>query len=546
MSLVVLGWLVACRAPVEPAPVPLPRLEGRPGDVLVAAWPSAIETLNPVTQTRATDHHIRGNVLLPSVRESFSTRLEHNPGLYSSWEWFDSGTRLRVELQEDAAWSDGVPVSVDDVLFTYALLRNPEVASPYGYVTERMTSESPSRVDAHAVEFRFTEAYDRTTQLSHASVTVLPSHLLGVAGPGAVEAYSKLDPPVVSGPWTPAPPASSRPHEVRLVPNASFADPIEPGPRLRGVTLRVIPEYDERFLQLQKGEVDLLVGLQVRDADKLQEHSRLRVVDAGARWVEYVVWNLNDPRFADPAVRRALAMAVDVDGMMTRLLGGAEGTVYGRRAVSTIPPAIHGVEPVDVEPIRYDPDAARALLALAGWKDTDGDDVLDREGEPFSFELMTSAAHDRRLRVATLLQRAFADVGVDARVVTPPFDEVVGEMEARQFEAVLAAWSAELYIDPSDMWRCDTPGQRRPYNDSSYCNPRVDALLDRGLATPDLELALPIWRELQKTIYEDQPYLFLWWAHELAAVDRRFEDVEIDIVSPLHNLHRWQVVESSR
>ena len=91
------------------------------------------------------------------------------------------------------------------------------------------------------------------------------------------------------------------------------------------------------------------------------------------------------------------------------------------------------------------------------------------------------------------------------------------------------------------MWHSDTEDKKYPFNYTSYSNPEVDALIDRGLNTPDPKEAAPIWQEMQAKIYDDQPYLFLWWRDEIVGIDNRFENTEIDVLGLLNNLHKWEV-----
>ena len=79
------------------------------------------------------------------------------------------------------------------------------------------------------------------------------------------------------------------------------------------------------------------------------------------------------------------------------------------------------------------------------------------------------------------------------------------------------------------------------FNFVSYRSEEADALMEKGLNTPDPREAAPIWKELQAEIYEDQPYTFLWWQDEIVAVHERFEDTTIDVLSPIRNLHDWDV-----
>jgi ABC-type transport system substrate-binding protein len=145
------------------------------------------------------------------------------------------------------------------------------------------------------------------------------------------------------------------------------------------------------------------------------------------------------------------------------------------------------------------------------------------------------------MEAAILIQNALKKAGVEMTIDTKEFNSMTDMLRKKQFEAVLGGWAAGLFVDPSTMWHSDTPEKKYPFNYTSYSNPDVDALIEQGLATPDPQAAAPIWKDLQAKIYEDQPYLFLWWRDEIVGIDNRFENVQIDVLSLLNNLHEWEV-----
>ena len=121
------------------------------------------------------------------------------------------------------------------------------------------------------------------------------------------------------------------------------------------------------------------------------------------------------------------------------------------------------------------------------------------------------------------------------------FNSMVERLHKRDFEAALGGWSAGLFVDPVDVWHSDPPDRPHEFNYTSYANPKADELIDRGMKTPKPEEAAPIWKELQAVIYDDQPYLFLWWRDEIVGLDKRFEKYEINVLSTLSHLERWEV-----
>ena len=140
-----------------------------------------------------------------------------------------------------------------------------------------------------------------------------------------------------------------------------------------------------------------------------------------------------------------------------------------------------------------------------------------------------------------LIQAQLKDVGVDVQLEQLESNTFFDNLRKREYEAALSGWAGALFVDPSPMWSCDKPGNPNEFNFTGYCNPEVDALIDQGLNTPNPKDAAPIWKDVQAKVYEDQPYLFLWWMDEIVGVHNRFENTTIDVLSTLNRLHEWEV-----
>lgn len=512
-----------------------------PRDTLVIGMQSDIGNLNPVVSETATDSNVIEALSFATLYTDFDCSLKKEPGLAKSWEWNEDGTILRVELRDDIKWEDGMPVTAEDVAFTYDLIADPAVASARFNHVERLEPDGrPKIVDASHIEWHFTQAYDRDTQASHVAMELVPKHVFGSADRGSLRGNEKSNQPLAYGPWRLAKwePQS----KVTLEPNPAFSGPPEFRPKLNRVIFRVIPDYATRVIELENGTIDLMEALLVSDADRLREdHPEIRLVRRGWRSMDYVAWNLSDPLFQDAKVRTALAMAADTNDMVGKLLTSKTGEKYARPAIGTITPALCGVHNDDVKPLPYNLAEAKRLLEEAGWKDTDGDKIVDKGGRPFEFTLSTNTGNKRRADAAVLLQDQFKQIGVKVNLEKTESNTFFENLRKKQYQAALAGWAAALFVDPSAMWHCDTPGKKYEFNFTGYCNAEVDALIDKGLSTPDPKEAAPIWKEVQAKIYADQPYLFLWWLDEIVGVHERFQNTKIDVLSSMHDLHEWSV-----
>lgn len=509
-------------------------------DALVIAFQSDIGNLNPIVYETAADSAVLVNIFEPIIDNDFECSLTYTPGLYASWTFSEDGTEIRFTLRDDIMWSDGQPVTAHDIAYAYELVADPKVASPRMAYIENLAEGYPKVEDNFAITFKFTHEYDHTTMLAHASLGYLPKHVFADADRQTLRGHPRSLDPLVSGPFR------LKLHEKGsrfvLEANDAYTGPQERRPMLKRVVFDIIPEYATRLIKLTHGEVDLMEGLNIEDVDRIKvENPEIKIMSRGYRFSDYVGWNTEKPLFADPEVRRALTMAMDIDDMMAKLLTGSDGTVYAKKSVSTVTPELCDAHANDIDLLPFDRTASKEILASKGWTDTDGDGWIDKDGKPFSFTLTTNSGNKRRADSAILIQAHLKEIGVQVNLEQRESNTFFESLRKRDYEAALAGWSAALFVDPSDVWGCDTPELRREFNFTGYCNPEVEALITKGLTTPDTAAQAPIWREMQAKIYADQPYTFLWWREELVGLNSRFEHVGMDVLSLLNDLHDWEV-----
>lgn len=508
---------------------------------LVAAVQSDIGYLGSVVYEAAADSQILTNISFPTVDPDFDCSLKKSPALAKSWEWSDDGKVIKMEIRDDITWEDGTPVTVDDIKFTYDLIADPNVASPrLSYIEHAVKDKFPHIVDPTHIEWHFTRAYDRDTQIAHVGMTLMPKHVFGDADRKTLRGNPNINKPLSYGPFRLA---NWKPNEsFVLEPNPKFTGPDSWKPHLNRVIFRVIPEYSTRLIELESGKIDFMESVLVEDADRLrEEHPEINLVRRGWRSNDYIAWNLSNPLFEDKQVRRAIALAVDTETMIQKVLTSKTGESYARPSVSTITPALCGVHNNDIEPIAFNVEQAKKMLGDAGWKDSDGDGVLDKGGKKFSFTLTTNTGNKRRANSAVLIQAQLKDVGIEVNIEQIETNAFFENMRKRDYEAALSGWSAGLFVDPASIWGCDTEEKRNEFNFTGYCNPKVEELIAKGLDTPNPKDAAPIWKEMQAEIYQDQPYLFLWWMDEIVAIHNRFDNTHIDMLSRLNRLHEWEV-----
>jgi len=535
---------------------------GGPRDTMVAAFQSDADMLLDLVSQSASDGYIIGNLNLGLVDSQFDCELTYEPEIAESFTWNEDQTVLTYKLRDDIKWDDGTPFSATDMAFTFDLIADPLVASPRISFIERMVEgQRPEVIDERTVAFHFTQPYDRITMQAHtSSLAFAAEHVLRDADRATLRGHEYNRNPAINGPfklaqWVPD-------QKIVLEPNENFTGPDRYKPRLKRVIFKIIPEYATRLLELENGAVDWMEGILVSDADRIAaEHPEIELYRRGWRFLDYLAWNRFDTAdfqekyedagkdldwstvqehhlFADPAVRRALTKAIDIDKLIGDLLTSESGEAYGNRAVSTITPTLCNTHNNDITPLPFDPTGARAELEALGFGDADGNGILDRDGQDFSFTMMTNSGNARRAKAAVIIQAFLKDIGVQMEIETVESNTFFERLRKKDYEAALSGWSAGLFVDMSTIWHS---GQEYEFNFTSYANDEVDALIEQGLNEPDTAKANEIWKKVQAAIYEDQPYTFLYWRDDIVGVHERFNDVKVDILSPMNDLHTWWV-----
>ncbi len=529
-----LGFGLACdRDPptLEEADAPAD-LGPSTGGTLVVAYRGDVEGFDPVTARTGATVELLEQMFPSLARASFDDcRLSFQPGLAESWVWSGEGQTLTLTLRGDRTWQDGRAVGVDDVIGTLARVADPGEGSPRGAGLSTLRDDPPwRRKGDHQLELRYAEAGIPEELLAHVFATpIAPAHAppsLDGAGTQGAEGLVAAGPFLLDR-WEPG-------HRIRLARREGGG--AGETPYLDAVEVRILPDSATRMLAYQRGDVDMLVGVEARELATLCEHRPgTQVFRRGRRFLDFVGWNLQRAPFDDLRVRRAMAHAVDVDLLIDALLVAGEHRL-GQRAVGTISPELcHATDP-GLEPLARDLALARQLLEEAGWSDTDGDGRLDKGGARLEFTLLYAAGNDRREGVATILQQQLAEVGVE--VALQPLERLAlyEKLRRGEFDAALSGWSMGLRIDPAKFW-----SKGGPYNFVGYSDPEINELIERGEASLDPASADQAWRELQRQLYADQPYLFLYWIDEVVVLAPRIRDASVTPVAVFEDLHRWWI-----
>jgi len=452
------------------------------------------------------------------------------PLLARTWGWSADRKALTLHLQPEARWSDGAPVTAEDVRFTWLAQTSPEVA--WDSVEMKQGIAGVDVIDAKTVRFRFSHAYAKQ-MLDVNEGVILPSHVWGKV-PFA-EWHRRADwfrdHLVVDGPFALE---SWQPHQqIVLKRNERY---FEPGfPRLDRVVVRVVADQPSMITQLFNGELDFVPQVAPADAARVENDPRLKLLAYWFRLSVVVAWNGRNPLFADPEVRRALTLAIDRQTIVDTLWGK-----YARVADSPIVQAVTWAHDARLRPWPYDPAKARQILAAKGFRDSDGDGVLDRGGKPFAFELLSNAGNQQRNDAAVMIQEQLKKVGIRATPRILEFGTMVELTNHGKFDASVEGFGMDTSLDLTGYFHTPTAnGDTR--NLARYSNPEVDRLIEQSMAFPDVKDAKPTLDRIQEILHQDQPYTFLWESQRMPAINRRLHEVNPTMIFALNNMKAWWI-----
>ncbi len=523
---------VAVLTAVAACSPPAPQGSRPHADTVVVGVTSDLQSWNPYLAEDANDDAIL-SLIYPTLAVEQPDYQQHppsfEPSLAESWEFSEDGLDLTFHLRPDAVWSDGTPVTSADLLFSFRVQTSEEIGWGWGDITDSVAGVEA--LDAHTVRYRFTHRYPY--QLMDVNDgPIVPAHAWSAIPLDSWEDTDWRGLVVSAGPFQPG--SHTPQQEIVLERNPRF---FEPGrPKIERLVFRVVPSSTQLLTQLLSGAVDLVNGITPADSARVQATPDVDLTVFADRSYTHVCWNLRRPVFADVDVRRALALAVDRDALIE--------VVYNGYALPSVGPVLSSMWAFNrgLEPVPFDPDEARRLLAEAGWHDSNGDGILDRDGVDLAFELLAPSESDTRQDVALMIERDLSRIGV---AVTPRFLEwgaLQAAMTDGDFDAFVNRLVEPTQVDLWSVWHSTPPGEPT-FNFGGYDNPEVDRLLEQVATSPDFTTQKPLLDEIQALIVADQPYLFLVENTRLVGHNTRIEGADINAASIFFNVGEWVVLE---
>ncbi|MEW6265984.1 MAG: peptide-binding protein [Thermodesulfobacteriota bacterium] len=497
------------------------------GDAIVEGSIGDASNLIPALSTDAASAGVNNLVYNGLIK--MDKDLKPIGDLAERWEVSKDGLTITFHLRRGVKWHDGRPFTARDCLFTYQLMSDPKTPTAYGEDFKQV--QKAEVVDEYT--FRVTYPRPFAPALLSWAFNVMPAHLLEGRDVTTSPLARK---PVGTGPYV----FKEWETGQKIVLDAN-PDYFEGRPYIARVITRIIPDLATMFLELKSGGVDQM-GLTPdqymyqTETPEFQKHFRKYRYLAFA--YTYLGFNLLDSKFQDRRVRQAIAYAIDKEEIIKGVLLG-----LGQPANGPFKPG-HWAYNEKVKPYPFDQARARALLAEAGWKDTDNDGVLDKNGQPFEFTIITNQGNKQREMTGLIIQQRLKEVGLRVKLRAIEWAAFLKEfVDKKNFEALILGWTIPQDPDLYDVWN-STKNKPGELNHISYKNLEVDRLIDEARYTFDQDKRKKAYDRIQEILKDDVPYVFLYVPDALPIVAARFHGIEPAPAGIGYNFIKWFVPKS--
>jgi peptide/nickel transport system substrate-binding protein len=464
----------------------------------------------------------------------YDQNLDLTGELAENWEISSDQKTITFTLKPNLKWADGKPLTSDDVLFTWQLITNPNTHSPYA--SDYQLVKKAETPDKKTFRVTYDQAYAPALD-SWSGLQILPKHILqgqdlhttSFARKPIGSSYYKLDE------W-------EHGESITLSKNSSS---VLGQANIDKLVTRIIPDNSAQFLELMADNIDTM-GLDPIKYSRIipsrpELKKNLNLYKELGNSYTYMGFNLKHKPFNDIRVRKAINYAIDkqeiIDGVYLGL---------GINIASPYKPGTRWSNP-DLTPYPYNPEKAKALLKEAGFVDSNGDGILERDGKPFAFEIITNQNKERE-KSAVLIQRRLKEIGIDVKIRAIEWASFISRfIKTGDFDVVVLGWGLGLDPDQYSIWHSSQqePGQ---FNFIGYNNPTVDKLLEQGRTELDPNKRQKIYHEFAKVLLEDSPIVYLSAGYGLTAMHKRVQG----IVNPIpaagvgYDSQKWYIPEPYR
>ena len=529
--------------------------QNQSGKRVIIAIPADVTTFNPMFAVNINEGNISELIYLGLAELNWDrdkNDLKYEPMLAKSWQWSPDSLSLVVQLRNDVYWSDGVQFNAGDVVFTYDLYSDAKAQSKFFGMFKNFYLKDDSSIDI-GKSFEILSPFEIKINFNNNSVPTLydigypivPKHIFEkIPRTGMAGAEENLK-PVGTGPYKLL--SWEKNQSIKLVSNEKsilYGKSVIPE-----LIFKIVPDYNARLNQLKNGEIDLTEEVKPVDVEELSKNDKLEIDFQKGRVYDYVGWNNIDPGifnknknitpnklFGSPNVRKALTFAIDRRTILEEFLSN-----YGEVAVGPIAPIFKNSVDESLKAYPFDPAKAGAILAQEGWRDSNLNGTIDKNGREFTFTLYIPGGNPLRSSTATMVKNNLKSIGIDVTVETVEPQVFWGSVYAKKYDAWIAGWSVPIPVNLKPYWYSDL--KNNPPNLISYQNKEADKLLEKmetKISTAELNRT---YKKFLSILHDDAPVTFLFWKNKIVAYNKKINGIAVDPVGVVHKCWNWSISE---
>lgn len=437
----------------------------------------------------------------------------------------DDKLTMTIKIRKDAKFTDGQPLTAEDVVFTYNVALSPDYTGPRkGAFSELSKVE---KADDETVKFTFKTPFAGYIDIF--PYNILPKHLLKDVPIKELDKSEFYKKPIGSGPYKLVEWKTGQ--YLTFTRNEAYYGG---KPAIEKITAKIIPDANSMMAQLQTGEINVIAvpADQLSVIEQYAKTSGKIKLQKGIVTTSYsfVGWNLTNPLFADKKVRQALTMSIDRQGIIDGVAEGQGKIMHGQ----TVPS--YWTYSDNVPKFPYDVAKAKKTFEEAGWKDTNGDGVLDKDGKKFEFEMQVNQGNKVREKAVTVIQQQLKKVGINVNIRVVEGSAFTKNFQEKKFESIYYAWNITGDPNPKGIWHSSEI--EHGLNTVSYKNPEADKLIEEDLKTFDKNKRKELLGKVDALISEDQPYTFLYTPTTVMAYPSNLEGFN-PLRDSLKEINKW-------
>jgi peptide/nickel transport system substrate-binding protein len=504
------------------------------GGWLQALLPAEMPHLNPITSTDAYATRVMAYVFETLVDRDPET-LELKPLIAKSWEISEDKLTYTFHLRDDVTFSDGTPLTAEDVKFTYDIMMDETTIAPHiqSYFVDVTSCEI---IDDYTVRYTCTKPYYRHLVMI-GGIEIIPKHIYGE---GDFNNHPNARKPIGTGPyvldqWNTG-------QSIILKRNENYwAKGERPAGHVDRRIFKIITDDNASFEALLAGDLDFR-GMQpeewVRRADTDRFNARYNKYTFFSPRYGYIGWNSRKPQFEDKMVRRALTMLLDREQIRQTIYHGLAKTVTGNFMPGT--PEHND----SVEPWPFDPLQAAKLLDEAGWKDSNGDGIRDKDGVAFRFEFFITSGSPNAEQICTVYQEELRRTGIELIIRKLEWATLIERIQARNFDVVMMGWSMPPDPDPYQVWHSSQSESGSNY--VGFEHEEADKIIEDARVNFNQDERVALYNRFHEIIHEEQPYTFLYAPETLLAIDKRVYNAVSYPLVPMQPRMEWFIPQDQQ